>query len=405
LKKVYFFVGTLSKGGAERTVSNLSLSLSPDIQREIILFGTDTRIDYPFSGELRYIDQTRRNTVLNKLLTILRRQSNLRRLKKTDPGAAYISLLEYPNLINLLSADAARTIISVRNHMSTKHRHGLKALFWRTLIRRYYRRAETVVAVSRDIRQDLIDQFNVPAERIQVIYNHYRLDELASRAAMAIDPAWGAFFQQPVIVTMGRINQQKGQWHLIRAFHKVREACPEAKLLILGEGQLQGQLEALVRQLGLAENVAFAGFQSNPHAMIARARVFVLPSLYEGFPNALAEAMACGIPVIASDCHSGPREILAPDEYGLEPVAYGVQPGRFGLLYPVDLDRNLAPEQPLSDSERILADLLVQVLRDDALCQDLASQALARIADFDIRHVVRAWEDLIDHPPAGPSQP
>ena len=395
-RKVFFFIGTLSKGGAERTVSNLTLQLSPDLEREIILFGSQTRIDYPFEGNLRYIDQTRRNSVLNKFLTIARRAANLKRLKLQNPDATFISFLEYPNLLNLLTSREARTIISVRNHMSTKHQRGIKAIFWKSLIKLLYHRADLVVAVSEDIRQDLIANFKVSPERIKVIYNYYDLEHLATQASQPVTAFPAASPTSPVITTMGRMNHQKGQWHLIRAFSQVRRALPDARLVLLGEGQYQARLQQLAADYGLQDAVQFAGFQANPHAWIAKSSVFVLPSLYEGFPNALAEAMACGVPVIAADCHSGPREILAPNEVEPESIPYGVHPGRFGLLYPVDSSELFDSTAPLTDAENQLAQLLIQFLQDPQQQAEYRQKALERISQFDIRSIVQAWEELIN---------
>jgi len=232
------------------------------------------------------------------------------------------------------------------------------------LIRLTYHRAEQILAVSEDIRQDLITQFKIPPEKIRVLYNAYDLQHLAIQAAQDLEPEYQAIFERPTLITMGRMNTQKGQWHLIRAFPMIKAHVPDAQLVILGEGQLLGELITLARMTGYADSIHFPGFQKNPHHLIARATLFVLPSHHEGFPNALAEAMACGVPVIASDCHSGPREILAPAEKEQTEIPYGVQSGRFGLLYPVDYSNHLTLQAPLTASETQLADLSIQLLND-----------------------------------------
>lgn len=396
MKRVYFFIGTLSKGGAERTVSTLSQHLSPDIEIKILLFGTNTRIDYPASGDLIYLDQTRFNTQVNKFLTIFTRAQRIRQLKRQDPDAVFISLLEYPNLLNVLSARQARTILSVRNHMSAKHQKGLKAWFWKTLIRLTYHRAEQILAVSDDIRKDMIAHFKIQPDKIRVLYNAYDLQHLARQAAQELESDYLAIFNQPTLVTMGRMNSQKGQWHLIRAFPAIKAQVPDAQLVILGEGKMLADLKLLAAQTGFADAIHFLSFQKNPHHLIARAKAFVLPSHHEGFPNALAEAMACGVPVIAADCHSGPREILAPNETDLAEIDYGVQSGRFGLLYPVDYSRHLTMQVPLTPSESQLAELAITLLSDPAKHQLFTGLVKQRIADFGLETVIKQWETIIE---------
>jgi glycosyltransferase involved in cell wall biosynthesis len=119
----------------------------------------------------------------------------------------------------------------------------------------------------------------------------------------------------PVIIGMGRFTEQKDFFTLIRAFARLR-AGRDCRLLLLGRGQLQAEYQVLAARLGVAVDIAFPGFAANPYSYLARARLFVLSSAWEGSPNALTEALALGVPVVATDCPSGPRELLAGGRYG-----------------------------------------------------------------------------------------
>lgn len=394
--KVAFFIGTLSKGGAERAVSNLTRKLPDDIKKTILLYGTQNRIDYPVSGQLEYIDAVEKNTVLNKFLSILTRAKRLKKIKQDNPDTVFISFLEYPNLLNLLTAKWSRTIISVRNHMTTKNSRSLKGLFWKTTIRLFYNRADLIIAVTEDIKRDLIEHFGITEKKIQVVYNYYHLDQIREQGSQALDPQYQAIYQKPVVVTMGRMNWQKGQWHLIRAFALLHQQFPELQLVILGEGKLEKDLRALSNQLGVASCVHFPGFQKNPYPFIKNARIFVLPSLVEGFPNALVEAMALGIPVIAADCHSGPREILAPhdlvgqlDYPADDPAQY------FGVLVPVDPTIDISSLSPLSESETYLSNAIKRLLQDPEKWRSFAEKSYIRSNSFDINQVVSEWESIL----------
>ena len=138
----------------------------------------------------------------------------------------------------------------------------------------------------------------------------------ATRAAAPLDHPWFAPGEPPVILAAGRLTEQKDYPTLLRAFSTLREAH-RARLLILGEGELRPSLESLVAELGLVDDVIMSGYADNPYRYMARAAVFVLCSAWEGLPNALIEAMAVGTPVVATDCESGPREILAGGRYGI----------------------------------------------------------------------------------------
>src|SRR5699024_1692708 len=115
-----------------------------------------------------------------------------------------------------------------------------------------------------------------------------------------------------LIMNMGRLVEEKGQWHLIRAMKYVTQEIKNAKLIIMGVGELESYLKVLVEQLNLVNNVKFLGFKRNPFKYIKNSDLFVMSSISEGFGNVLIEAMACNVPVISTDCRYGPREILEP---------------------------------------------------------------------------------------------
>ncbi len=202
-------------------------------------------------------------------------------------------------------------------------------------------------------------------------------------------------FDNPVVITVGRLNDQKGQWHLIKAFKKAKNDVPNAKLVLLGEGQLKDYLMTLARELNIDKDVHFLGFQENPFKYISNSKVFVLSSLYEGFPNALAEAMACGAAILSTDCPSGPKEILAPNEYNSKNISYEINKNRYGVLVPLCDGVKHQPDSALTKEESIMADCLVHLLSDDELNQHYRKQALSRIKDFDISQIIKEWENIL----------
>jgi glycosyltransferase involved in cell wall biosynthesis len=192
--------------------------------------------------------------------------------------------------------------------------------FLRWMAKRVYPWADAIIAVSGGVADDLVRLTDIPRERITTIYNPVLTPELLAGASEPPPHAWLAARDVPVVLGVGKLKIQKDFATLIRAFARLRTARA-AKLVILGDGALRGDLERLARELGLAADVALPGYDPNPWAWMAHASVFVLSSAWEGLPGVLIEAMACGCPVVSTDCPSGPAEILEQGAYGpLVPV-------------------------------------------------------------------------------------
>jgi glycosyltransferase involved in cell wall biosynthesis len=195
------------------------------------------------------------------------------------------------------------------------------------LMRRTYAMADAIVAVSKTVADDLGSVAGIPRHSITTIYNPVVTPNLPSRASESMDHPWFAPGAPPVVLSVGRLAPVKDFPVLLRAFARVR-AVRDAKLIILGEGKdapetsrRRAELMALATELGVAADVQLPGFAQNPLAYMARAAVFVLSSTWEGFGNVLVEALACGCPVVSTDCPSGPAEILDRGRYGrLVPV-------------------------------------------------------------------------------------
>lgn len=187
-------------------------------------------------------------------------------------------------------------------------------------IGRYYPLNDGFIAVCTGIAQDLINVFKVPEHKIRVVYNPVVTPELLFDSKASVDHHWFDASGTPIILSAGRLEPQKDFPTLIRAF-AIFLRQGNSRLVILGEGKERHNLQSLAVDLGIEKHVFLPGFVKNPYAFMARADLFVLSSAWEGFGNALVEALATGLPVVATDCPSGPREILQDGRYGpLVPV-------------------------------------------------------------------------------------
>jgi glycosyltransferase involved in cell wall biosynthesis len=201
-------------------------------------------------------------------------------------------------------------------------------------MRRVYVEADAIVAVSNGVADDLATYIDIPRELITTVYNPMVHPDLQVKAREPLEHPWFAPGAPPVVLSVGRPGRQKDFPTLLRAFARIRAQRP-ARLMILGEVSNSGKsmerrakLMTLAAELGVADDIVLHGFVQNPFAYMVRASVLVLSSLYEGFANVLVEALACGCPVVSTDCPSGPAEIL--------------DNGRFGLLVPVGDDAAMA---------------------------------------------------------------
>ncbi|MEN8212734.1 MAG: glycosyltransferase [Pseudomonadota bacterium] len=209
-------------------------------------------------------------------------------------------------------------------------------------LKRYYQQADGHIAVAFGSRQELHQLIGIPEEAIIVIKNPVITPSLLKLQHETLDHPWFAPSGKSLVMGMGGFRQQKDFTTLIRAFALLHQSRP-CRLLLLGKGRQQQRLIQLCRELGIEEDVMFPGFTDNPYPWLKRADLFVLSSLWEGSPNVLTEALASGTPVVATDCQSGPREILQDGKYGeLVPLS---DPQRMSEAMARTLDHPLNSEQ------------------------------------------------------------
>ena len=331
-KNVIILIHRLAGGGAERVASNLSLYLPRDKYNIYVVVYDDTVIDYPYQGHLVSLKTKSSSNLVGKSFNFIKRIYRLRKIKKDYQIDTTISLLGSANLLNILSRRKDKVIVSVRNFLLLSE--GFYSNLNKLLMRILYNKADTIVAVSYVLNQELKSKYKLASKKMRVIYNPYDINKIKKLSKEYIEDKYVQLFERPTIVTVGSLTKQKGQWHLIRAFKLVKEKIPNLNLIIIGQGELEGYLKSLINDLDLNDDIHLLGYQKNPFKYITKSNLFVFPSLYEGFPNALCEAMACGIPVISTDCKSGPREILAPNT-NTELTTSEIEYGEHGILIPL----------------------------------------------------------------------
>jgi glycosyltransferase involved in cell wall biosynthesis len=320
--RIALFLQTLSGGGAERMMLNIGRELvARGFSVDLIVVRHDGRYAGAVPAGVRLINFDCKRVSLGLLDLV-------RYLRRERPQAMLSTMVE-PNVAAILARAVARvpTRVVVREanydavELEPEYRNLLKDRVANWLKRQVYRYADGIVAVSQRLADQVNAQVHPDPRRIHVIANPVVSETLLRQAAEPVDHPWLNEAGPPVVLGIGRLHMQKDFATLIRAVAQARQER-EIRLILCGEGRQRPELEGLRDELGLADAVAFAGFVQNPYAYMARASLVALSSRWEGSPNVLVEAMACGTPVVSTNCPTGPDEILENGRYGrLVPVS------------------------------------------------------------------------------------
>ncbi|OHA70660.1 MAG: hypothetical protein A3D64_01440 [Candidatus Wildermuthbacteria bacterium RIFCSPHIGHO2_02_FULL_49_9] len=387
-KKLLIAMPTLSRGGGERVVSELSRVFAEHLDVVIAVF--EKKASYPYKGRIIDLGIPLSPRFLDRILLFLKRLWRFKQAVDREKPDTVITLGLSVGLMAVLVVK--NPVVRVDMFISVG-RKGFLGFVAKLLARFLLKKAGLIVAVSRAIAQDLEEHYGVPRTKLKTIYNPVDVRVARGRAEEGIAKEHQELFFHPVVITMGRLTQQKGQWHLLRAFREVKKEVPKAELVLLGEGELRKRLEQLTRELKIAGSVHFLGWQENPFSYLKTAQLFVLSSLWEGLPDVMPEAMACGLPVAAADCRSGPREILAPSTDPLFQTK-SVEEGEYGILLPVCDGKWRKAAEPLTAQERMMAKTIAGLLGDAETLRRFQDKSALRVRDFDIQTIIPQWRFL-----------
>jgi glycosyltransferase involved in cell wall biosynthesis len=412
-KKIALITPSLAKGGIEKVVVVSAAELEKYYDVTVIVMDT-FRTDYPYEG--RIIDlglswEDRR--IIPRLMNFAKAVSRLRKIKKEEQFDLVIGHGELASFPNILSGGKRNLVVVHENRFAAKK--DLQGMVVNKLLRLLFtaKNVLRIVTVSEGIRQSFLERFGIAEEKIVTIHNPYDIDTLKSLSAEHLEPRYETLFTHPVLVAAGRLIPAKGQWYLLRVFAALKQKDPHMKLVILGEAasrsDLGEKLIVLSRALGLktysvweeerfdaSYDVYFLGFHQNPFKYMAASRLFVMTSVWEGFGNTIVEAMACGTPVISSDCPSGPGEIIAPrlKQKGLtadNPVE------EYGILMPPFENRFVEADEPLNETEKLWVEQLYSLLHDEERLEHLSRKGLQRAEAFRTKTIMQEWQRVIGY--------
>jgi glycosyltransferase involved in cell wall biosynthesis len=376
LTHVLFCTTVLGGGGAEKHVLRVANHLDRERFRvSLAVVKPAGEFEAALAADVRkfYLNRREKGSTTARALQSV---APLRRLMRSERPDIVFSVIDLVNLVNVFAARRVepppKIVLGVQTPPTIAYgaRRPSSQLILR-LIPRLYPRADHVVALSEGVAADLASLSPQTRGRVSVIHNagfEREVGELAREGLRGGERPGG-----PLIVACGRLKPLKGFAHLIEALAEIRKSVP-AHLWIVGEGEERAALERKARRLGLQDCVRLLGFRRNPYKYMAAADVFVLSSLFEGFGNVIVEAMACGAPVVATDCPYGPREIIRDGEDGI-------------LVEPA--------------SAPALARGILRVLGDAGLKKRLAARGRERALDFEAKLVAARYGELFQRVAGG----
>jgi glycosyltransferase involved in cell wall biosynthesis len=370
LKKVFFTIPSLQGGGAEKVMIYILKYLDKTKYTPVLIL---------FENKGQFIDNLPEDIAVHSLnkdkilkgfrwLILLR----LARLFRSGKPDVIVSFMWYTNIVTLISKILGLincgVIISERYPIFVRRERWLVEFMRRLSIRILYPVANSIITNSVSVRDEIIQITRIPHAKITVVHNPV---DTAIINSLSRDRNYHQWYEEniPVIISIGRLSKEKGFPYLLRALHIISSKGFQLRLVILGKGAEENELRRLAKDLGVENRVEFLGFKKNPYKYLVRSSVFILASLFEGFPNVLLEALALGVPAIATDCPTGPREIITNDVNGI-------------LVRPAD--------------ERALADAIKKLLVDKDLRKKLSEAARKRAEDFGVEKIIKQYEDVID---------
>lgn len=373
MKNLLMIITKLSNGGSEKAINLLANNLSKSYNVKLVAFDNSNQ-DYNSDVEVIDLKTKSSKNKLKKIINFIKRFYKIKKIKELYKIDCTISFLPGPNVINCMTRAKDKVIISVRNIQSKKEKN-----FFRDIANQIsFSKADKIITVCEGVKDDIINHYNVNKKKILTIYNTYDKDEIDSKKMEKIDEE--ELKNKKLIITIGRLIYQKGQWYLIRAFKGVCEKVPDARLVILGRGELEKFLQEVIERNNLEEKVFLYGYKKNPYKYLCNSSVFVLPSLFEGMSNTLLEAMACEVPIITTDCKGANKEILN-NEYAIITKC---------------CDGKFYKDEPLTEEEIELQNAMIKILQDNKFSDKLRQASKGKIKMFEKDEIIKKWIEVIE---------
>ncbi len=381
-KKIFILINTLGTGGAERVVSLLIHAWKNRYDITLVVLSNIIEYDLPENISVVCLNQPfKENGFITtlKLPLLARKYKKLCDKNRPDISFSALKRTNYINCFSKMFGSKAKIILCDGIHFSEflKTVPLLERKVSIFLTRKLYKYADEIIPNSTLMKVDLEKNFNIHSKYV-VIHNPMNMAFINRLSQEEIDFPYNDSFN---FINVGVFRKQKNHENLIDAFDKIKHL--NVRLFLLGHRYLKEEVIMKVKNMQLESRVIFLEFDTNPFKYLSRCDCFVLSSDFEGFPNALQEAMACGLPVISTDCLSGPREILAPGTDPSVTVKDQIEIAEYGILVPVK-------------NSQLLAGAMELIVTDKELCEHLKRKAKERSMDFESGKIIDQYTKAVE---------
>jgi len=405
--KILFIIPSLANGGQERAGMILCNYLMNYHQVLAVCFEPPSANEYDYKCDIYRIVNPSKKGFSARLIGLLKKIKDLSKLKNKYRPDFSIAFGDSAIVINHFSKGKEIKIASLRHSFKNSLlANSIVEKFYDRLYKYSLKAADKIVPVSNEINKELKVLFNI--ENTLFVNNGYDLEKIKSNSILPIENNLLPFFNGKVLIHLGRFDATKCHFHLVRFFILCKEKLPEIKLILLGGIDISRQENTKIYEFCTdylqqknckiiynnrqyteeeisAADVLFLGYQANPFQYLSKADLFIFPSALEGFPNALMEAMACGLPVISSDCPTGPKEILDDKESGEQ----------FGILLPVFDHFFDSQDKTINENHKLWALTICDVLSDEKELKKYAAKSFKSASQYSMENVCKKWLEIL----------
>ncbi|MCT7531793.1 glycosyltransferase [Aliarcobacter cryaerophilus] len=371
-KKLSILIYSLSNGGAERVVSILLNQFKEKYDISLYLMNDTIFYEIPKDVKIVYLEKSNPNeSPIKKFIKLILLAIKYKKINNSEISLSFMNRPNYINILAKIFGMKSKVIISERAMPSLQHSNGLQGKVNRFLIKNLYKYSDVITANSLGNSKDLIENFCCKkVVTINNIFDKITINQLSNEKISFRDNNF-------TFITVGRLDNGKNHSIMIDAIKSI-----DAKLYIIGDGELRSTLQNKIIEDSLEDKVIFLDRQINPYKYISQADCFLFSSSHEGYPNVLVEALICGLPIISTDCKSGPREILAPNsniDFQLEDK---IELCEYGILVPIN-------------NKEKLKESMNMIINDEELRNRYKEKSKIRADFFRIDKIIKQYEEII----------